>query len=720
MNVATQPSDPFLHVGYVAPLVEKAVQAPDCSLDKLPPMAFMIHGVGDCENALKLCESLNEEGGGRSAQIVFLNGCAKQAYLPGHVTTVEVDPHMPEHEAFNIGMDHVNDADAIVCLLRDDELPADPPDNTIGLWKSHARELFGVNPNLGSLACSHGFVDIGKPRNIGTDILSPINRNKYPETRTGDDCCGNYGCGSTEEVYTGVTHRDNNDAYNAARRNNFLKRRFSYLTPGWSASTQWVRKSAWKALGGFTVNVLDKANPFFEVEFQYNLYYNGFAFGQYDCEIRSVLHHSTPDEHEMWSLSKRFNSSRSSSRYLSEFLEIAKSMKPKVDMSLPMVSSYAKFRSDASEEEGRLFKSYDFQLDSPLRTIVEAANQRIDLKYVMSKFPLRHRPNIGQLGSLLPTLSDPTGDQLTMIIMTYKDGFLQTLGDNLKNIVEPRSGFAAILDKVIIVWNGNSSDIPSDIQEFSNKQAKLPVEIVPFAQNTLLNRYDTSLLQRINTQAVTFLDDDDKLPTVLEMQLSFSFWRCDVRRAVYMEGRSAQNGAFDPEAFDYFPSTSWGKSTYGVPRGSIVTKKWLSVYMSPQFEDVKKFVIGHPCKPDDIAFGFTIQFFNRLNGAAPTVAPRIKGTMSRGSDNLENKEMSGVEGMAGSDRWLLWRREAHAYLKRFFTSLDAKWTPNYEECYPHGAKEGCDPNSEVCCSWDISETEAHTMVRQLATVCPVN
>jgi hypothetical protein len=221
-------------------------------------MAFVIHGVGACENALKLCASLNVGG----AQIIFLNGCAKQASLPNHVKTVEVDRNMPEHEAFNVGMDHVNDADAIVCLLRDDELPADPSDNTVDLWKSHAQSLFAGNPNLGSLVCSHGFIDIGLMRDSGTaDYLSPSPDNDYPETRSGDDCCDKYGCGSTEEVYPKLTHRGNEEAYNVARRGNFLKRRFAYVPPGWSASTQWVRKGARKAVGGFYCEHARQSEP---------------------------------------------------------------------------------------------------------------------------------------------------------------------------------------------------------------------------------------------------------------------------------------------------------------------------------------------------------------------------------------------------------------------------------------------------------------------------
>mmetsp|Transcript_73755 Transcript_73755/g.195791 ORF Transcript_73755/g.195791 Transcript_73755/m.195791 type:complete len:720 (-) Transcript_73755:144-2303(-) len=699
-NVAVQPRD----ISELVPLVQKAVQAPDCSVDQSPPMAFVIHGVGACDNAYNLCTALNSEG----SQIVFLNGCTTQTSLPGYVTIVEVDTHLAEHEAFNVGMDHVKKANAIVCLLRDDEMPAGAPDNTIDLWKSHARELLGANPNLGSLVCSHGFIDIGKPREIGTDDLSPKRRNKYPETRTGDDCCGNYDCGSTEEVYSGITHRDNVEAYNFARRNNFLKRRFSYLTPGWSASTQWVRKSAWKTVGGFTVNMPENS-PFFEVEFQYKLYYNGLAFGQYDCELRSALFDSTPDEHEMWNLSKRFINSRLSSRYFSEFQKVAGASK--THMSLPVISSYAKLVSDASQDDGNRFKSYDFQWNSPLRSIVEEANQRIDLKYMLNKFPLRHKPNLGQLDSSLPALSDPTGDKLTLVILTYKYGLLDNLRDSLSNILDPKSRYESIVDKIIIAWNGDAADIPSSIQELSYKRAHLPVDIVHFAKNTLLNRYDTSLLPRINTQAVSFLDDDDQVPTVLEMELSFSFWRCDVRRATYMEGRQAQNVDFNVDAFDYFSTTSRAKSTFGVPRGSVVSKKWLNVYMSPQLEDLQKFVIGHPCKPDDIAFGLMINFFNRFTGAAPTVLPRVRGDLTRGSSNVVNKEMSHVEGMSGSDRWNLWRREAYVYLKHFYVSLDAHWTPNYEECYPHSTTDNC--------VWEISETDARNMLSHLATVCPV-
>jgi len=376
-----------------------------------------------------------------------------------------------------------------------------------------------------------------------------------------------------------------------------------------------------------------------------------------------------------------------------------------------MVSSYKKLTSDALQEEGRRFQLYDFQLNSPLLAFVEKANQRIDHKYTMNRFPLRHVPKLGQLDSSLPTLSDPTGDKMTLITMTHKDGRLQSLMDTLNSILEPTSGFAAILDKVILVWNGDISDIPSDMQEIADKSTKLPVDIIPFAHNTLLNRYQTSLLQHIPTQAVVFLDDDDKLPTVLEMQLSFSFWRCDVRRATYMEGRQAQNSPFNVDAFDYYSSSSQSKSTFGAPVGSVVSKKWLSVYMSSQLEDLQKFVIGHPCKPDDIAFGLMIQFFNRLNGAAPTVVPRVMGQSGRVSGNASNEDLMDTEGMSGSARWTLWRREAYVYLKHFFVTLDTNWAPNFEECYPHSTTDDC--------LWRISEADAHNMLSHLATVCPV-
>jgi len=687
--------------------VSKALQAPDCSSDQPHSMAFVIHGVGACENAFKLCTSLNAGG----AQIVFLNGCTQQTSLPGHVKTVEVDPKMPEFEAFNVGMDHVNDANAIVCLMRDDELPANPPDNTVDLWKSHAHSLFAANPNLGSLVCSHGFVDIGLRRDLGTtEIVSPEPRNLRAETRTGDDCCDNYGCGSTEEVYPGNTHRDNEEAFNAARRSNFLKRRFSYVPPGWSASTQWVRKPAWKAVGGFTANEADKTSPFFEVEFQYNLYFKGFAFGQYDCEVRSSLTESPPPESEVWTLSKRFNSTRLSSKYLAEFRRTTEGRL----VSLPMISSYSKYHSDDSKEEGRALQYYDFQWHSPFRTMVDLANQRLDLTYVANKFPLPHGSKLSLPQSSLPSLSDPTGDKVTVIVMSYKRGNLVNLRDNLlAPIVERANGYAAIVDKLILVWNGDISDIPPDIQEFSNKQAAFPIEIVPFAANTLLNRYDLSLLQRINTQAVTFLDDDDSLPMLEEMQLSFSFWRCDVRRATYLEGRQSRRpeSIFNVDAFDYLSNTAREFSQFGTPYLSVVSKKWLSVYMSPQLAELQKFVIGHPCKPDDIAFGLMIQFLNRFNGAAPSVIPRVDEQGRKSEVVPRNKEQLSTEGMAGSPRWGVWRKESHAHVKRYFTAYDNTWAPNVEECYPHRTTEEC--------LWNIPKRDAHNMLSHLATVCPV-
>jgi len=709
-SFGAQPSDSSESVDS---LVQKALQAPDCSSDQLPPLAFVIHGVGACENASKLLASLNAGG----AQVVFLNGCANQKALPNHVKSVEVGPNMPEHEAFNVGMDHVNDANAIVCLLRDDELPSDPPDNTVDLWKSHAQFLFGENSNLGSLACSHGFIDVGMTRSgVMGDDLSPKSYNENPETRTGDDCCDKYGCGSTEEVYPRLTHRDHEDAYNAARRGNFLKRRFAYLAPGWSASTQWVRKSAWKALGGFNANVQDKANPFFELEFQYKLYFNGFAFGQYDCEVRSSLLQSPPTEREMWTLSTRFNRSRLSSRYMSEFLKSREASNNKL-LSLPMVSSYNKLQSDSLLDEGRALQHYDFQWHSSLLKMVDRANERLDMKYIMNKFPFRfryHRPNLASLESSLPTLSDPTGEKVTLITMSYKHGNLNGLRDKLlQTILEPASGFATIVDKVILVWNGDISEVPPDFQEFiSNQQAAFPVEIVPFAMNTLLNRYDTSLQQRINTQAVAFFDDDDAAPSLEELQLSFSFWRCDVRRATYLEGRMPRRPEedWDLDAFDYMSNTARSFSQFGVPYGSVVSKKWLSVYMSPEFRGVQKFVIGHACKPDDIAFGLMIQFMNRFNGAAPTVVPRVAGRI-RKSDNEKNKEQLSAEGMAGSPRWTVWRRESYVYLKKFFASFDANWKPNVEECYPHRVTDDC--------LWEIEKTDAQNMLRRLAKECPV-
>jgi len=706
-NVASQPSDSS---ELVDSLVQKAVQAPDCSTDQPHSLAFVIHGVGACENAFKLCTSLNWKG----AQVIFLNGCSQQTSLPGHVKTVEVDPQMPEFEALNVGMEHVNDANAIVCLLRDDELPADLPDNTVDLWKSHAHSLFGANPNLGSLVCSHGFIDIGLRRNLGTyEIASPEPYNLYPETRTGDDCCDKYGCGSTDEVYPRMTHKDSEEAFNAARRDNFLKRRFSYVQPGWSASTQWVRKSAWKAVGGFAANV-DKTNPFFEIEFQYKLYLNGFAFGQYDCEVRSSLPASPPPESELWTLSKRFNNSRRSSRHLSEFLKFGVSSGRLIG--LPMISSYSKYLSDAAEDEGRALQHYDFQHLSPFKTMVELANQRLDLKYVIDKFPLRRGNKPSPPQSSLPSLSDPTGDKVTLIVMSYKRGSLVNLRDNLLTpIVERVNGYAAIVDKLILVWNGDISDMPTDIQEFSNKQAAFPIEIVPFATNTLLNRYDLSLLQRINTQGVTFLDDDDTLPVLEEMQLSFSFWRCDVRRATYLEGRMTRplSWPFNVGKFDYVSNSAREFSQFGVPYGSVVSKKWLSVYMSPQYVELQKFVIGHPCKPDDIAFGLMIQFLNRFNGAAPTVIPRVvEGDMVRKSDVVpRNKEQSSTEGMAGSPRWGVWRKESLAYLTQMFVSYDTNWVPNVEECYPHRMTDEC--------RWKITKTDAHNMLSNLAKVCPV-
>jgi hypothetical protein len=380
-----------------------------------------------------------------------------------------------------------------------------------------------------------------------------------------------------------------------------------------------------------------------------------------------------------------------------------------------MVSSYKKLLSDASEDEGRALQYYHFQHHSPLGKMVARANQRLDLKYLLNKFPLRHRPNIASLESLSPTLSDPTGDKVTVIMLSYKRGQLDDLRDKLlKPIVEPASGFAALVDKVILVWNGDFSEIPSDIQEFSSKQAGFPVEIVPFAKNTLLNRYDLSLLQRIHTQAVTFLDDDDKLPSLEQLQLSFSFWRCDVRRATYLEGRMPRNPGdhFVVDVFDYMSNTARKFSQFGVPYGSVVSKKWLSVYMSPQFEELQKFVIGHPCKPDDIAFGLMIQFMNRFNGAAPTVVPKIvRSTRKSDTETEKNKEQMTVEGMAGGPRWNLFRRESLVYVKKYFASLDTSWSPNVEECYPHRVTDDC--------KWEIGKAEAHDMLSHLANVCPV-
>jgi hypothetical protein len=378
-----------------------------------------------------------------------------------------------------------------------------------------------------------------------------------------------------------------------------------------------------------------------------------------------------------------------------------------------MVSSYEKLLSDASEDDGRPLQHYHFQWHSPLRKMVESANQRLDLKYLTNKFPVRHRPKLASLESLSPTLSDPTGDKVTLIILSYKRGQFENLRDNLlKPIVEPANGFAAIVDKVILAWNGDISEIPSDIQGFSSKQAGIPVDIVPFATNTLLNRYDPSLLQRIHTQAVTFLDDDDKLPFSEELQLSFSLWRCDVRRATYLEGRMSRDpGApFVLDEFDYISNTARKFSQFGVPYGSVVSKQWLSVYMSPQFEELQDFVIRHPCKPDDIAFGLMIQFMNRFNGAAPTVVPRIVEP-TRKSDTETNKEQVTVEGMAGGPRWNLFRRESLVYVKKYFASLDTSWSPNVEECYPHRVTDDC--------KWEIGKAEAHDMLSHLANVCPV-
>jgi hypothetical protein len=300
-------------------------------------------------------------------------------------------------------------------------------------------------------------------------------------------------------------------------------------------------------------------------------------------------------------------------------------------------------------------------------------------------------------------------------MLSYKRGQLDDLRDKLlKPIVEPASGFAALVDKVILVWNGDFSEIPSDIQEFSSKQAGFPVEIVPFAKNTLLNRYDPSLLQRIRTQAVTFLDDDDKLPSLEQLQLSFSFWRCDVRRATYLEGRMPRNPGdhFVVDVFDYMSNTARKFSQFGVPYGSVVSKKWLSVYMSPQFEELQKFVIGHPCKPDDIAFGLMIQFMNRFNGAAPTVVPKIvEPTRKSDTETEKNKEQITVAGMAGGPRWNLFRRESLVYVKKYFASLDTSWSPNVEECYPHRVTDDC--------KWEIGKAEAHDMLSHLANVCPV-
>jgi hypothetical protein len=96
-----------------------------------------------------------------------------------------------------------------------------------------------------------------------------------------------------------------------------------------------------------------------------------------------------------------------------------------------------------------------------------------------------------------------------------------------------------------LVWNGKVDALPERLR--IPHDGEIQLRVIPFEENSLLNRFHPSLA--IKTEAVVYLDDDDAPPSVTTLRLGFATWRCDPLRITYLHGRPIVNGERDLAAY---------------------------------------------------------------------------------------------------------------------------------------------------------------------------
>lgn len=151
-----------------------------------------------------------------------------------------------------------------------------------------------------------------------------------------------------------------------------------------------------------------------------------------------------------------------------------------------------------------------------------------------------------------------------------------------------------IVQQFIVIWNGNS--VPFSVSNLKRRQIPggLTITIVHELRNSLNNRFNSSRFN-LHTNAVLMLDDDIEINKDT-LSCLFNSWKTD-------PGSVFSVGAHRIVKSDQYKVVELGnnEANFLLPR-MIFHRKYMDLYMSPQFNSLREYVDTQEAHCDDIAF----------------------------------------------------------------------------------------------------------------------
>lgn len=195
--------------------------------------------------------------------------------------------------------------------------------------------------------------------------------------------------------------------------------------------------------------------------------------------------------------------------------------------------------------------------------------------------------------------------------------------DNLKKLVQLARNHP-VVQQVIIIWNG--PNLPTEVEKLpSSTNGEAILTVVHYEKNSLNNRFDANL--PIHTEAVMILDDDLEI-TNETINCAFNAWKKD-KSPLYSFGA----GRYVSKD-TYSEKDMHGSQNFLLPR-FIFHVRFLNVYSSPKYTNVRNYVDIQEGHCDDVAFSLII---SKYTGKPIHYVPaQCKDRAMKGLAHTENR-----------------------------------------------------------------------------------
>lgn len=196
----------------------------------------------------------------------------------------------------------------------------------------------------------------------------------------------------------------------------------------------------------------------------------------------------------------------------------------------------------------------------------------------------------------------------TVVMIAYYPERFSVINESVQ-----RMQHAPSLKEFIIIWNNLEKEAPTAT---SFGATEVPLRIVLAKANTLLNRYDNTLMN-LTTDCVMYVDDDIVIPTD-GMEKTFAVWKQMPGRIVGGYQKSFRpdfnNKTHEFVEYKYLFEIKgpWKYSILAPGAGGCVHRKYLDIYMSDKYKPARDHVL-EKSECDDIFLNMIMANENNLS-----------------------------------------------------------------------------------------------------------